>query len=137
MHCYNESGPEGTHGTMTREDWVSVLDQAAICGVRDVQFIGGEPTMHPDAAELVGYALTVGLKVEIFSNLVRVSARWWELFQCEGVSLATSYYSDRAEEHNAITGRRSHRRTWRTSERPSGSVSLYVLGSSPAATHSA
>ncbi|GDY45215.1 hypothetical protein SANT12839_060970 [Streptomyces antimycoticus] len=26
-HCFNSSGPDGTHGTMTREDWFTVLDQ--------------------------------------------------------------------------------------------------------------
>ncbi|GHH83076.1 hypothetical protein GCM10018793_44260 [Streptomyces sulfonofaciens] len=69
-HCYNASGPNGDHGTMTRDDWAGVLDQAASCGVLDVQFIGGEPT-----------------------------------------TLATSYYSHRAAEHNAMTGRPSHART--------------------------
>ncbi|MGK5532926.1 radical SAM protein [Streptomyces sp. URMC 129] len=111
VHCYNASGPDGGHGTMTREDWIALLDQAADCGVDHVQFIGGEPTTHPHAAELVGHALGVGLRVEVFSNLVRVTDQWWELFRREGVTLATSYYSDRAEEHDAMTGRRSHART--------------------------
>ncbi|WP_243725703.1 radical SAM protein [Actinomadura rubrisoli] len=110
-HCFNESGPEGTHGTMTRADWTRVLAQAAGCGVRAVQLIGGEPTMHPDAPDLVGYALPLGLRVEVFSNLVHVSDTWWELLQRAGVSVATSYYSDDAEQHNAITGRPSHQRT--------------------------
>lgn len=110
-HCYNVSGPEGTHGTMTRENWISVLEQAAACGVSCVQFIGGEPTLHPDAAVLVDHALSVGLEVEVFSNLVHVTAEWWELYRREGVTLATSYYSDLAREHNAMTGRRSHGRT--------------------------
>ncbi|MFI9204056.1 radical SAM protein [Streptomyces sp. NPDC053048] len=110
-HCYNESGPKGTHGTMTREDWISALDQAAGYGVTDVQFIGGEPTMHPDFSELVDHALTIGLRVEVYSNLVHVPPKRWELFQRDGLSLATSYYSAKAEEHNARTGRRSHGRT--------------------------
>jgi MoaA/NifB/PqqE/SkfB family radical SAM enzyme len=33
VHCYNASGPDGTHGTMTREDWVNVLGKAADSGV--------------------------------------------------------------------------------------------------------
>jgi MoaA/NifB/PqqE/SkfB family radical SAM enzyme len=111
VHCYNVSGPSGNHGSMTREDWISVLDQAAACGVTRVELIGGEPTLHPDAAHLVNHALTLGLKTEIFSNLVHVAAAWWAVFRREGVSLATSYYSDRAEEHNAMTGRPSHSRT--------------------------
>ncbi len=119
-HCYNASGPDGTHGTMTREDWISVLDQAANCGVRNVQFIGGEPTLHPAFADLVDHALTIGLQVEVYSNLVHVSAECWALFQREGLTLATSYYSDQAEEHNAMTGRRSHRRTRANIERAVG-----------------
>jgi MoaA/NifB/PqqE/SkfB family radical SAM enzyme len=111
VHCYNTSGPDGTHGTMTREHWISVLDQAADCGVRRVQLIGGEPALYPHAAELLTHALSLGLHVECFSNLVHVPDEWWDLFMREGVSLATSYYSDRAGEHDAITGRRSHART--------------------------
>lgn len=110
-HCYNASGPDGTHGTMAREDWLSVLDQAAACGIRHVQLIGGEPTLHPDAAELLDHALTLGLEVEVFTNMVRVTDEWWALFRRAGVTLATSYYSDQAEEHNAMTGRRTHART--------------------------
>jgi MoaA/NifB/PqqE/SkfB family radical SAM enzyme len=111
VHCYNGSGADGTHGTMIRDDWIKVLDQCADFGVGSVQLIGGEPTLHPDAAELVRHALGLGLKVEVFSNLVHVSAEWWDLFQRDGVSVATSYYSDDPEEHDAITGRRTHRLT--------------------------
>ncbi|MDG4535011.1 radical SAM protein [Streptomyces sp. AV19] len=110
-HCYNASGPQGNHGTMSREGWIGVLDQAAACGVRDIQFIGGEPTMHPAFAELVDHALNVGLKTEVYSNLVHVRPSHWELFQREGMSLATSYYSNAAAEHNKVTGRPSHART--------------------------
>lgn len=120
VHCYNASGPDGTHGTLTREDWISVLDQAVGCGVPGVQFIGGEPTMHPDFTGLVDHALTVGLEVEVFSNLVHVTAECWSLFQRTGITLATSYYSDQAEEHNSMTGRRSHARTRSNIEKAAG-----------------
>jgi MoaA/NifB/PqqE/SkfB family radical SAM enzyme len=75
-HCYNGSGADGQHGTMARGDWLNVLDQAAAGGVRQVQLIGGEPTMHPDFAELVEHALDVGLSVEVFSNLTHVKPEW-------------------------------------------------------------
>lgn len=109
--CYNVSGPEGTHGSMSRENWLKVLDQAAACGVERIQFIGGEPTMHPHFAELVDHALNVGVPVEVYTNLVHVSNECGEIFQRDGLSLATSYYSDQAEQHNAVTGRPSHART--------------------------
>lgn len=112
VHCYADSGPGGTHGAMTTEDWTRVIDQVAGLGARMVQFIGGEPTLHPCLAELVERALSVGLAVEIYSNLTHVPDRLWRVFERPGVALATSYYSDVAREHEAITARRgSHERT--------------------------
>lgn len=111
VQCYNESGPEGSHGTMTGEGWRDVLDQAASVGVPGVQFTGGEVTLRPDAPELVDHALSLGLKVEVYSNLVHVTEEWWGLLRRDGVTLATSYYSDQPAQHNAMTGRPSHART--------------------------
>lgn len=111
VHCYASSGPLGTHGDMLTSDWLAVIDQAAAMGVEEVQFIGGEPTLHPDLPVLVRHALGRGLEVEVYSNLVRVTPQMWDLFSLPGVRLATSYYSDDAEAHNAVTGRRSHHRT--------------------------
>jgi MoaA/NifB/PqqE/SkfB family radical SAM enzyme len=97
---------------MTEADWRSVIAQAAGMGVSMVQFIGGEPTLHPRFAELLAAAIDAGLATEVYSNLTHVKDSWWDLFACPGVSLATSYYSDLAEEHDAITGRPgSHART--------------------------
>src|SRR5580658_3145970 len=111
-HCYAGSGPAGSHGAMTADDWRSVITQAAGLGVSMVQFIGGEPTLHPDFAALLGHAVGAGLAAEVYSNLTHVRDSWWELFACPKVSLATSYYSDDPAEHDAITGRPgSHART--------------------------
>ncbi|MGH3950947.1 MAG: radical SAM protein, partial [Pseudonocardiaceae bacterium] len=111
VHCYADSSPSGTHGTMTARDWCWVIDEAAAVGVRSVQFIGGEPTLHPGLVDLINYALSRALAVEVFSNLVHVTDEHWAAFGQPGVSLATSYYSDDPDEHTAITGRPSHPRT--------------------------
>jgi MoaA/NifB/PqqE/SkfB family radical SAM enzyme len=110
-HCYNASGPHGTHGTMTRDDWIDVLTQAHQLGVRGVQLIGGEPTLHPHALDLTQHALWLGLTVEVFTNLVHITNAWWELLRHDGVTVATSYYAQQAAEHNEMTGRPSHQRT--------------------------
>lgn len=107
-HCYASSGPQGTHGSMTVADWKRIIDEAVGLGATRLQFIGGEPTLHPDLPALVRHALRRGPAVEVFSNLVRVTDELWRLFESPGVTLATSYYSARAQEHDAITGRRSH-----------------------------
>jgi MoaA/NifB/PqqE/SkfB family radical SAM enzyme len=111
-HCYASSGPGGDRGTMSTADWRRVIDQAAELGLRRVQLVGGEPTLHPDLPELVRHALQRGLEVEVYTNLVRVTAALWQVYSLPGVRLATSYYSTSAVEHDAITGRRgSHGRT--------------------------
>lgn len=112
VQCYNNSGPGGTAGEMTRADWLSVLDQAAAMGAVQVQFIGGEPTMHPDLPDLIDHALDLGLHVEVFSNLIRITRAMWRVLRQRGVTVATSYYSDSAVEHEAITHHRgSYKRT--------------------------
>lgn len=111
-HCYAESGPRGTDGAMSMEDWSGVIDQAAGLGTKMVQFIGGEPTLHRGLPDLVGHALDRGLHVEVFSNLVHVPPQLWDVFAQPGVQLATSYYADDADQHELITkGRGSYART--------------------------
>lgn len=110
-HCYAGSGPAGSHGRMTMNDWLRVIDEAAELGVDWVQFIGGEPTLHPGLASLIQHAKSRALRVEVFSNLVRIGPRLWPVFSECGVELATSWYSDEAEEHVAITGRATYERT--------------------------
>ncbi|MEU4703328.1 radical SAM/SPASM domain-containing protein [Nonomuraea dietziae] len=111
-HCYAKSGPTEGHGSMATADWERLLDSAPMAGIRRVQFIGGEPTLHPDFVRLLNRALGNGLKVEVFSNFLHITPRLWELFSQPGVGLATSYYSDDPAEHDRVTGRAgSHART--------------------------
>ena len=112
-HCYSMSGPTAGHGAMATADWRRVIDQAALLEYdTTIQFIGGEPTSHPDFAELLAYAIDAGHQILVYSNLVRVKDAWWALFSHPSVRLATSYYSDQADEHDRITGRAgSHDRT--------------------------
>ncbi|WP_416985468.1 radical SAM protein [Streptomyces sp. T028] len=110
--CYAKAGPTEGHGDMTADDWKRLISEAAAIGVQKVQFIGGEPTMHPEFEILVRRALAEGLGVQVYSNLYRVRLEHWELFEHPEVSLATSYYSDLAEEHDRVTARKgSHAAT--------------------------
>ncbi|MEV7908068.1 radical SAM protein, partial [Streptomyces anulatus] len=111
VHCYADSSPAGTHGSMTAPDWMRMIDEAAEIGVRLVQFIGGEPTGHKALPALIGHALATGVKVEVYSNLVRVSDTMWKIFSQPGVQLATSFCTDDARQHMLITGRNTLSRT--------------------------
>ncbi|MFD5780862.1 radical SAM protein [Streptomyces sp. NPDC126933] len=104
-HCLSESSPQGTHGTMTPADWQAVVTDAAALGIPQIQLIGGEPTMYPHWIQLTDLALSLGLRVEIYSNLFQVRPQWWDVFQRDGVTLGTSYYSNDPDEHDTITGK--------------------------------
>ncbi|MFE2853637.1 radical SAM protein [Streptomyces lavendulae] len=111
VHCYAESGPRGTHGQMEQHDWERVIDEASGMGVQAVEFIGGEPTLHPEFIPLVTHARNRDLLVSVYTNLVHVTEAQWSLFADLDIRLATSYYSDDPGQHAEITRRPSHRHT--------------------------
>lgn len=112
QHCYADSGPRQTHGAMTAERWVQVLADAHQLGCQSVQFIGGEPTLHPALPILLEHAYALGMSIEVYSNLVSVRQSLWPLFQQYQVRLATSFYSARPEIHERITQHQGS--YWRT-----------------------
>ncbi len=105
VHCHTSSSPRAGHGRLRLADWLSVTGQAAGLGIGMVQLIGGEPLASPHAAPLIEHACNLGLRVEVFSNLHSVTARIWRLLARDGVSLATSVYSDHAGQHDQVTGK--------------------------------
>src|SRR5687767_9735901 len=73
-HCYAESGPGNalSYGA-DAADWRKTMTQAFHAGCRQVQFIGGEPTLHPSLAELITDARNLGYEfVEVFTNGTRL-----------------------------------------------------------------
>ncbi|KAF3469984.1 radical SAM protein [Streptomyces sp. Tu 3180] len=110
--CYARSGPTRSHGGMTEDDWNRTIEEAADLGAEEIQLIGGEPTLHPAFARMVQRAVGAGLRVRVYSNLLRVRAEHWRLLAHPGARLATTYHSTVAAEHDAVTGRAgSHRAT--------------------------
>lgn len=114
VHCYTESHPHaGDRDLLTTADYESLLEQAFALGCRKVQFIGGEPQLHPDFLHLVMTARTMGFDfIEVFSNLTRLQDETVRYAADNGICFATSVYSNEPSSHDAITGvRSSHART--------------------------
>jgi MoaA/NifB/PqqE/SkfB family radical SAM enzyme len=97
-YCYAESGPDGQRGSLTETDWRSVVDQAERLGARMVQFIGGEPTLHPSLPALIDWARSHDVEVEVFFTLVHIKPALWEVLSRPRGAAATSYYSDGPDE---------------------------------------
>lgn len=107
VHCYAESGPTiPLVGQMKFSDWVSVLEQGFALGCRKMQFIGGEPTLHPQFLELVKRAKAIGYEfVEVYTNGTTLNDELLGRFCEYGVHVAFSFYSRNAKAHDAVTKR--------------------------------
>jgi MoaA/NifB/PqqE/SkfB family radical SAM enzyme len=82
------------------------MDEARSIGCRRLQFIGGEPTVHPDLLRLIEHAKQTGFKyIEVFTNATLLSEDVIKTFKKLGVRVALSVYSSDAETHDRITGR--------------------------------
>jgi MoaA/NifB/PqqE/SkfB family radical SAM enzyme len=105
VHCYADSGPYGRlEGNMKLTDWFRSLDEAYELGCRFIQFIGGEPTLHPHFKELISYAGRKSFdSIEVFTNGTRITSDLIYCLKEYPVQLATSFYSPNPQVHDAIT----------------------------------
>jgi MoaA/NifB/PqqE/SkfB family radical SAM enzyme len=105
VHCYTESHPlSGDRDVLTTAAYESVMRQAYALGCRRLQFIGGEPQLHPDFLRLLGAAKETGYEfIEVFTNLTRLRDDTLRFAAEAGIRFATSVYSDDPAVHNAIT----------------------------------
>jgi len=92
---------------MALQDWIDVLSEGAGLGCRHVQFIGGEPTLHPHLSDMIDAASSFGYElIEVFSNATRISPALLETFVGSRVHVAISFYSDDPVIHDSITQRK-------------------------------
>ena len=104
-HCYAESGP-GTsqQDTMSGSDYERLICEASDIGCRQLQFIGGEPTMNRDLPRLVQKAARTGYDfIEVFTNLTLLSDALIGCFKEHRVHVATSVYAAESGVHDRVT----------------------------------
>ncbi len=104
-HCYAESGPDlPLSGRMAFGDWCRLMDEARALGCRSLQFIGGEPTLHPDLPKLVEYARRAGFSnCEVFTNATHLDDDLIETFRKCRARVSFSFYSSDPVTHDRIT----------------------------------
>ena len=88
-HCYIDAGRRRPN-EMSTERWRGILDELASMGTWAVAFTGGEPALHPDFAELVRYARSVGLLVGIASHGMLLSDEMLDSLPRDGVIISVS-----------------------------------------------
>lgn len=104
-HCYADSGPNtSARNALSSAQYRQVIFNAYEKGCREIQFIGGEPTLNPDLPALIELCLDLGYAfIEVFTNLTRLSDELLTCFKKNGVQVATSVYASDAEIHDSIT----------------------------------
>lgn len=114
IHCYADSSPRiPTHGHLSTVDYKRVIEEAKELGCRQLQFIGGEPTIYRDVQELLDYSSRIGFDfIEIYTNAVRIPDSLLGCFKENDINVAFSFYCHNPEIHDTITSHNgSHSRT--------------------------
>src|SRR5512137_1302 len=64
--CYNRTLPKVKD--MAFQDFKRMLDKLKVIGVRTVDIIGGEPTLHQELDRMLKYSLQEGININLSSN---------------------------------------------------------------------
>ena len=120
VHCYSSSNMLMKDDFKT-EDWVRILEQGAKLGCRQVQLIGGEPTLFRDLLLLVEKSRELGYRfIELYTNATLLTDAQLDELKSHNVHIATSFYSHLPETHDAITQRKG------SFERTVGAIKLIL-----------
>jgi len=68
VHCYSDSYAQKYPGELANAEAKAVLDDLAAFKVPAVLFSGGEPLVRPDLLDLIGYAVSKGLRITLSTN---------------------------------------------------------------------
>jgi MoaA/NifB/PqqE/SkfB family radical SAM enzyme len=111
VHCYADSGPRHhLLGGMALDNWLTILRDASSLGCRQVQFIGGEPTLHPHLTSMISFAAAQNYEfIEVYTNATHLGEQLLQAFVQHRVHVAFSFYSDDPElragrTHGFLTG---------------------------------
>jgi AdoMet-dependent heme synthase len=101
LHCYQV---QGLKGELSREQIEGLLREFRAGGGFVVSFSGGEATLRDDLIPLLAYAHELGLATVLYTNGFSMTEELASAMAASHVwRVEISLYSDRAEEHDAVT----------------------------------
>lgn len=106
VHCYASCDTEAPkYAAMGTNHWETVIKQIREMKIDRIQFVGGEPLMHPKFMDLLFFASSLKFKgIEVFTNGSLVNDMVLNSMMAAGASLATTLYSHIPEVHDKVTG---------------------------------
>jgi uncharacterized Fe-S cluster-containing radical SAM superfamily protein len=104
-HCYAMSSPSWEGDTLTPDDYTNLIREAHSLGCRQIQFIGGEPTIVKELPEYIRLARWLDYQfIELYTNGVRMPPGLLPLIKEAGVNVAISFYSRQPDIMDKIMG---------------------------------
>jgi AdoMet-dependent heme synthase len=101
LHCYQV---QGLKGELSREQIENLLREFRSRGGFVVSFSGGEATLRDDLIPLLAYAHELGLASVLYTNGFSMTEELASaIAACHVWRVDISIYSDRADEHDAVT----------------------------------
>jgi AdoMet-dependent heme synthase len=101
LHCYQV---QGLKGELSREQIENLLREHRSRGGFVVSFSGGEATLRDDLIPLLAYTHELGLASVLYTNGFSMTEELaGAIAACHVWRVDISIYSDRAEEHDAVT----------------------------------
>ena len=102
-YCYHGDCLNQTISELTMEKFESLLEQLSFLGISEIEFSGGEPTLHKNLIEMADMAKKRSFSLKLITNgieLYKIDSESLHLFD----EIAISLDGITAEEHNAVRG---------------------------------
>ena len=102
VFCYEESDCHNKKH-MTMEDFHKARKFLINYGIKEIQFIGGEPMIHPQLKEMIESCLGDFDFIEVYTNGTFITQEWCDFFKENNIKVAISLHSFIPEEVDKIT----------------------------------
>ena len=105
VHCYAAGQKLSGVRELDTKDWEKIIDMCRAACVAQLTFTGGEPTLRPDLAELVGYARFFITRLNT-NGVLLTQALCDSLYEASLDSVQVTLYSSDEAIHNRLVGAR-------------------------------
>ena len=100
--CYEESDCTKNE-IMNMNDFETARDFLIKYGIKKIQFIGGEPMLHPNLKEMIESCIGKFDFIEVYTNGTHLNQEWCDFFKNNNINIAISLHSYIPEEHDKVT----------------------------------
>lgn len=104
IHCYEGSSHIECKNPLKYDEWINIIDDLSSMNVKEIRFIGGEPTVYKSLYRLIDYAGEKKIeKISVFSNLYFVNDNLLNSIVKNNVEVHFSIYAADEKKHDSIT----------------------------------